>query len=49
MDKIQERLDNGIAVVAIQKYFGKDMGYGGHGVKNRARLVIDLSRDVVTL
>lgn len=49
MDKIQERLDNGIAVVAIQKYFGKDMGYGGHGVKNRARLVIDLSKDVVTL
>lgn len=49
MDKIQERLDNGIAVVAIQKYFGKDMGYGGHGVKNRARLVIDLSKDIVTL
>jgi hypothetical protein len=49
MDKIQERLDNGIAVVAIQKYFGKDMGYGGQGVKNRARLVIDLSKDIVTL
>lgn len=49
MDKIQERLDNGIAVVAIQKYLGKDMGYGGHGVKNRARLVIDLSKDIVTL
>lgn len=49
MDKIQERLNNGIAVVAIQKYFGKDMGYGGHGVKNRARLVIDLSKDIVTL
>ncbi len=49
LDKIQERLDNGIAIVCIQKYFGKDMGYGGHGVKNRARLVIDLSKDVVTL
>lgn len=49
MDRIQERLDKGIAVVAIQKYLGKDMGYGGHGVKNRARLVIDLSKDIVTL
>lgn len=49
MDKIQERLNNGIAVVAIQKYPGKDAGYGGSGVKNRARLVIDLSKDIVTL
>ncbi len=49
LDKIQERLDKGIAVVAIQKYLGKDMGYGGSGVKNRARLVIDLSKDIVTL
>lgn len=49
MDKIQERLENGIAVVAIQKYLGKDMGYGGYGVKNRARLLIDLSKDIATL
>jgi hypothetical protein len=49
IDRIQERLDKGIAVVAIQKYLGKDMGYGGSGVKNRARLVIDLSKDIVTL
>jgi hypothetical protein len=41
--QIADKLKGGIAVVAIQKPEGRDLGFGGAGTLNRARLYLSIS------
>lgn len=41
--QIADKLKGGIAIVAIQKPEGRDLGFGGAGTLNRARLYLSIS------
>jgi hypothetical protein len=47
--KIADKLTCGVAVIAIQKSPGKDIGFGGAGTLNRARIYLNVQPGIMTI
>jgi hypothetical protein len=47
--KIADKLIRGVAVIAIQKSPGKDIGFGGAGTLNRARIYLNIQPGIMTI